>query len=53
MRSRAPHCCGRAVILGKLAESELGARQFAEMTLRRVLAVVLAMAGLKLILVRR
>jgi uncharacterized membrane protein YfcA len=42
-----------AVVAGALLGSELGARQFAEVTLRRLLAVVLALAGLKLILSRR
>ena len=42
-----------AVVIGGLAGSELGARRLAEVTLRRLLAVVLAIAGLKLILVRR
>jgi uncharacterized membrane protein YfcA len=39
--------------VGGLAGSELGARQLAEVALRRLLAVVLALAGLKLIFVRR
>jgi hypothetical protein len=38
-----------AVLVG----SELGARQFAEVTPRRLRAVVLAIAGLKLIFIRR
>ena len=42
-----------AVVVGGLIGSELGARQFAEVTLRRLLALVLAIAGLKLILLRR
>jgi uncharacterized membrane protein YfcA len=42
-----------AVVVGGLVGSELGARQLAEVTLRRLLALVLAMAGLKLILFRR
>jgi uncharacterized membrane protein YfcA len=42
-----------AVVIGGFLGSELGARQFAEVTLRRLLAVVLAMAGLKLIFLRR
>jgi len=42
-----------AVVIGGLVGSELGARQFAEVTLRRLLAVVLAMAGLKLIFFQR
>lgn len=43
---------GLAVALGGLAGAELGARQLAEAALRRILAVVLAIAGLKLLLVR-
>jgi uncharacterized membrane protein YfcA len=43
---------GLAVALGGLVGAELGARQLAEAALRRVLAVVLAIAGLKLLLVR-
>ncbi len=50
--SAAPLWVG-AVIVGGLAGSELGARQLAEVALRRLLAVVLAIAGLKLIFVRR
>jgi uncharacterized membrane protein YfcA len=42
-----------AVMLGGLVGSDLGARQFAEVTLRRLLAVILAIAGVKLIFVRR
>jgi uncharacterized membrane protein YfcA len=42
-----------AVMVGGLIGSELGARQFAEVTLRRLLAVALAMAGLKLLFIRR
>jgi uncharacterized membrane protein YfcA len=42
-----------AVVLGGLVGSELGVRQLAEVTLRPVLAVVLAIAGLKLIFIRR
>ena len=41
-----------AAVIGGFLGSELGARQFAEVTLRRLLAIVLAMAGLKLILSR-
>jgi uncharacterized membrane protein YfcA len=40
-------------MVGGLVGSELGARQLAEVALRRLLAVVLAIAGLKLILTRR
>jgi hypothetical protein len=43
---------GLAVALGGLVGAELGARQLAEAALRRILAVVLAIAGLKLLLVR-
>jgi uncharacterized protein len=50
--STAPLWAG-AVVVGGLVGSELGARQFAEVTLRRLLAVVLAIAGLKLIFIRR
>jgi uncharacterized membrane protein YfcA len=50
--SAAPLWAG-TVLLGGLVGSELGARQLAEVTLRRLLAVVLAIAGLKLIFVRR
>jgi uncharacterized protein len=50
--SAAPLWAG-AVVLGGLVGSELGVRQLAEVTLRRVLAVLLGIAGLKLILVRR
>ena len=50
--STAPLWAG-VVVAGGLIGSELGARRLAEVTLRRLLAVVLAMAGLKLILVRR
>lgn len=42
-----------AVVIGGLIGSELGVRRLAEVTLRRLLALVLAIAGLKLILVRR
>jgi hypothetical protein len=42
-----------AVLVGGLVGSELGARQCAEMTLRRLRAVVLAIAGLKRIFIRR
>jgi uncharacterized protein len=42
-----------AVAVGGLAGSELGVRQLTEVTLRRLLAVVLAIAGLKLIFIRR
>lgn len=42
-----------AVVVGGIAGSELGAHKLAEVTLRRLLAVVLAVAGLKLLLVRR
>jgi len=41
-----------AVVVGGFVGSELGARQFAEVTLRRLLALILAMAGLKLIVSR-
>jgi uncharacterized protein len=44
---------GLAVVIGGLAGSELGARRLAEVTLRRLLAVMLMVAGAKLILVRR
>jgi uncharacterized membrane protein YfcA len=50
--SAAPLWAG-AVAVGGLIGSELGARQFAEVTLRRLLAVGLAIAGLKLIFIRR
>jgi uncharacterized membrane protein YfcA len=50
--SAAPLWAG-AVVVGGLVGSELGARQLAEVALRRLLAVVLAIAGLKLILIRR
>ena len=50
--SAAPLWAG-AVVLGGIVGSELGARQLAEVTLRRLLAVVLALAGLKLIFMRR
>jgi uncharacterized membrane protein YfcA len=40
------------VVVGGIIGSELGVRQFAEVTLRRFLALVLAIAGLKLIVVR-
>jgi len=43
---------GFAVALGGLVGAELGARQLGETALRRILAVVLAIAGLKLLLVR-
>jgi uncharacterized membrane protein YfcA len=42
-----------AVAVGGFVGSELGVRQLAEVTLRRLLAVVLAIAGLKLIFIRR
>ena len=42
-----------AVVIGGLVGSELGARQFAEVTLRRLLAMVLALAGFKLLFFRR
>jgi uncharacterized membrane protein YfcA len=42
-----------AVVVGVLVGSELGVRRFAEVTLRRLLAIVLAVAGLKLIFFRR
>lgn len=42
-----------AVIVGGLTGSELGARRLAEVALRRLLAGVLALAGLKLILTRQ
>ncbi len=44
---------GLAVVIGGIAGSELGARRLAEVTLRRLLAVMLMVAGAKLILVRR
>ena len=50
--SAAPLWAG-AVVVGGLIGSELGARRLAEVALRRLLAVVLAIAGLKLILLRR
>jgi uncharacterized membrane protein YfcA len=50
--SAAPLWVG-AVVVGGLAGSELGTRRLAEVALRRLLALVLALAGLKLILVRR
>ena len=40
-------------VLGGLIGSEMGVRRMAEVTLRRLLGVVLVIAGLKLILVRR
>jgi hypothetical protein len=42
-----------AVVVGGLTGAELGTRRLAEVALRRLLAIVLALAGLKLILVRR
>jgi uncharacterized membrane protein YfcA len=42
-----------AAAMGGVVGSELGVRQLAEVTLRRLLAVVLAIAGLKLIIARR
>lgn len=42
-----------AVVVGAFIGSELGARQFAEVTLRRLLALILAMAGLKFVFFRR
>ena len=50
--SAAPLWAG-AVVVGGMVGSELGVRRLAEVTLRRLLAVVLALAGLKLILLRR
>ena len=50
--SMAPLWAG-AVVVGALVGSELGVRRFAEVTLRRLLAIVLAVAGLKLIFFRR
>lgn len=50
--SAAPWWAG-AVVVGGMLGSEVGARHFAEVTLRRVLAAVLALAGLRLILSRR
>jgi uncharacterized protein len=50
--SAAPLWAG-TVAVGGLIGSELGVRQLAEVTLRRLLAVVLALAGLKLIFIRR
>jgi hypothetical protein len=50
--SAAPLWVG-AVVVGGLTGSELGTRRLAEVALRRLLAVVLAIAGLKLIFVRR
>jgi uncharacterized membrane protein YfcA len=50
--SAAPLWAG-AVVIGGFLGSELGARQFAEVTLRRLLAVMLTLAGLKLLFVRR
>jgi uncharacterized protein len=42
-----------AVVVGGLAGSELGVRRLAEVTLRRLLALVLLIAGVKLLLARR
>ena len=42
-----------AAVLGGLVGSEMGVRRMAEVTLRRLLGVVLVIAGVKLILVRR
>ena len=50
--SAAPLWAG-VVVVGGLIGSELGVRRLAERTLRRLLAVVLAIAGLKLLVVRR
>jgi uncharacterized membrane protein YfcA len=50
--SAAPLWAG-AVVVGGFLGSELGARQLAEVALRRLLAVVLAIAGLKLIFIHR
>jgi len=41
------------VVVGGIIGSELGVRRLAEVTLRRFLALVLAIAGLKLIVLRR
>ena len=49
--SAAPVWAG-AVVIGGFLGSELGVRQFAEVTLRRLLAIVLALAGLKLLFIR-
>ena len=51
-RTIASPCRTLAVALGGLVGADLGARQLAETALRRILAVVLAIAGLKLILTR-
>jgi uncharacterized membrane protein YfcA len=42
-----------AAVVGGLVGSEIGARRLAEVTLRRLLGLVLVIAGLKLILARR
>jgi uncharacterized membrane protein YfcA len=42
-----------AAVLGGLVGSEMGVRRVAEVTLRRLLGLVLVIAGVKLILVRR
>lgn len=42
-----------AVVVGGLTGSELGVRRLAEVAFRRLLAIILALAGLKLILLRR
>jgi uncharacterized protein len=42
-----------AAVLGGIVGSEVGVRRLAEVTLRRLLGLVLAIAGLKLILARR
>jgi hypothetical protein len=42
-----------AAAMGGIVGSELGVRHWAEVTLRRLLALVLVIAGVKLILVRR
>ena len=42
-----------AAVLGGLVGSEMGIRRLAEVNLRRLLALVLAVAGVKLILARR
>jgi len=42
-----------AAVLGGLVGSDMGVRRFAEVNLRRLLALVLAVAGVKLMLARR
>lgn len=42
-----------AVVLGGLVGSEMGVRRMAEVALRRLLGLVLLIAGVKLILVRQ